>query len=71
MDGKLVFNSYIAKQLLTQYNHQIIDLKKHNNGSVIFIFRKDKDIEKHIQDISNNSTKGVKTCQRNKQDMQI
>lgn len=40
MNTKLIFNSYIAKQLITKYNHQIIDLlkdHKRENG-VIFVF---------------------------------
>lgn len=70
MDGKLVFNSYIAKMLLTQYNHKIIDLKKHREGGVIFIFESSNDIDKHIQDIRNNSMKGDNKCLKNVKDMQ-
>lgn len=71
MNGKLVFNSYIAKQLLTQYHYQIIDLKKHHNGGVIFVFKNDDKIEQHIQDIKNNSMRGDNVCQNHKKDMQI
>ena len=60
-DGKLVFNSYIARELLVNYGCKIIDLKKHrNNNSTIFVFENNPNIEEYINDIMNNSMKGDK-----------
>ena len=59
--GKLVFNSFIAKQLLIKYNHKIIDLKKHrDSNNVIFVFENNSNIDKDIQEIKNNSMRGDK-----------
>lgn len=60
-DSKLVFNSFIAKQLLTKYNHKIIDIKKHREtNNVIFVFENDSLLEKDILKIKNDSMKGDK-----------
>ena len=38
--SKLIFNQYVARQLLVKYGHQIIDLKKdkHRENATIFVF---------------------------------
>ena len=58
-DGKLVFNSYIARQLLIKYNHKIIDLKKDRNrdNGVVFVFENSEQLLKDIETISSESKK--------------
>lgn len=53
-NGKLVFNSYIARQLLVKYNHKIIDLKKDRNreNAVVFVFEKTDQLLKDLETIS-------------------
>ena len=71
-DGKLIFNSYIARELLVNYGCKIIDLKKNrNNNSTIFVFENNPNIREYINDIMNNSMKGDKKClKENKRGMQ-
>ena len=52
---KLIFNSYIARQLLVKYKHQIIDLKKdrtRENG-VVFVFECTEQFLKDLEELSN------------------
>lgn len=53
-DGKLVFNSYIARRLLVDYGHPIIDLKKDRNreNGTIFVFEKTKQLLIDLEAIS-------------------
>ena len=54
---KLIFNSYIARQLLVKYKHQIIDLKKdrtRENG-VVFVFECTKQFLKDLEELSNSN----------------
>ena len=53
-DGKLIFNSYIARRLLIDYKHPIIDLKKDRNreNGTIFVFEKTKQLLKDLEVIS-------------------
>ena len=53
-NGKLVFNNYIARQLLFKYNHPIIDLKKDRNreNATVFVFEKTEQLLKDLETIS-------------------
>lgn len=53
-DGKLVFNSYVARQLLIKYGHPIIDLKKDKNreNATVFVFEKTEQLLKDLEIIS-------------------
>lgn len=55
-EGKLVFNSYVARQLLVKYNHTIIDLKKDKNreNATVFVFEKTEQLLKDLETISNS-----------------
>lgn len=56
MNTKLIFNSFIAKQLLIEYKHPIIDLlkdHKRENG-VVFVF---EETEKLLSDLSKLTNK--------------
>lgn len=53
-EGKLVFNSYVARQLLVKYKHPIIDLKKDRNreNATVFVFEKTDQLLKDLETIS-------------------
>lgn len=53
-NGKLVFNSYVARQLLVKYKHNIIDLKKDRNreNATVFVFEKTEQLLKDLESIS-------------------
>lgn len=52
---KLIFNPYVARTLLVEYGHKIVDLKKDvkRNNSTIFVFEIDKDFFKDLERITN------------------
>lgn len=54
-EGKLVFNSYVARQLLVRFNNQIIDLKKDRNreNATVFVFEKTDKLLKDLEAITN------------------
>lgn len=53
-EGKLIFNSYVARQLLVKYNHPIIDLKKDRNreNATVFVFEKTEQLLKDLETIA-------------------
>ena len=53
-NGKLVFNSFVARELLVKYNHPIIDLKKDRNreNATVFVFEKTDQLLKDLEAIS-------------------
>lgn len=58
-DGKLVFNSFVARELLVKYRHLIIDLKKDRNreNATIFVFEKTEQLLKDLETISKENKK--------------
>ena len=58
-DGKLVFNSFIARELLVKYKHPIIDLKKDRNreNATVFVFKKTDQLLKDLETISKENKK--------------
>lgn len=58
-DGKLVFNSFIARELLVKYKHPIIDLKKDRNreNATVFVFEKTDQLLKDLETISKENKK--------------
>lgn len=58
-DGKLVFNSFVARELLVKYRHPIIDLKKDRNreNATIFVFEKTEQLLKDLETISKENKK--------------
>lgn len=48
---KLIFNSYIARRLLVDYGHPIVDLKKDKNreNATIFIFEETEQFLKDLE----------------------
>ena len=48
---KLIFNSYIARKLLVDYGHPIVDLKKdrQREDSTIFVFEKTEQFLKDLE----------------------
>ena len=58
-DGKLVFNSFIARELLVKYGHKIIDLKKDRNrdGATVFVFEKTEQLLKDLETVSKSNKK--------------
>ena len=58
-DGKLVFNSFVARELLVKYKHPIIDLKKDRNreNATVFVFEKTNQLLKDLEIISKENKK--------------
>lgn len=58
-DGKLVFNSFVARELLVKYKHPIIDLKKNRNreNATVFVFEKTEQLLKDLETISKENKK--------------
>lgn len=58
-DGKLVFNSFVARELLVKYKHPIIDLKKDRNreNATVFVFEKTEQLLKDLETISKENKK--------------
>lgn len=58
-DGKLVFNSFVARELLVKYKHPIIDLKKDRNreNATVFVFKKTEQLLKDLKAISKENKK--------------
>lgn len=58
-EGKLVFNSFIARELLIKYHHNIIDLKKDRNreNATVFVFEKTEQLLKDLESISKENKK--------------
>ena len=58
-DGKLVFNSFVARELLVKYKHPIIDLKKDRNreNATVFVFEKTEQLLKDLENISKENKK--------------
>lgn len=58
-DGKLVFNSFVARELLVKYKHPILDLKKDRNreNGVVFVFEKTEQLLKDLETISKETKK--------------
>lgn len=58
-EGKLVFNSFIARELLVKYNHPIIDLKKDRNrkNATVFVFEKTEQLLKDLETVSMENKK--------------
>lgn len=58
-DGKLVFNSFIARELLVKYKHPIIDLKRDRNrkNATVFVFEKTEQLLKDLETISKENKK--------------
>lgn len=58
-EGKLVFNQFIARQLLVKYNHPIIDLKKDRNreNATVFVFEKTEKLLKDLETVSKEEKK--------------
>lgn len=56
-DGKLVFNSFVARELLVKYKHPIIDLKKDRNreNATVFVFEKTDQLLKDLENISKDN----------------
>jgi hypothetical protein len=56
MKTKLIFNSYVARQLLVNYKHPVVDILKdykRNNG-VIFVFEETEKFLENLSYITNN-----------------
>lgn len=51
---KLIFNSYIARRLLVEFKHPIIDLKKDRNreNGVVFVFEETEQFLKDLETAS-------------------
>lgn len=58
-NGKLVFNSFVARELLVKYKHPIIDLKKDRNreNATVFVFEKTEQLLKDLEIISKENKK--------------
>lgn len=58
-DGKLVFNSFIARELLVKYKHPIIDLKRDRNrkNATVFVFEKTEQLLRDLETISKENKK--------------
>ena len=58
-DGKLVFNSFVARELLVKHKHPIIDLKKDRNreNATVFVLEKTEQLLKDLETISKENKK--------------